>query len=238
MKKTMIPIITTIFIRQNETNPEIPAGIHHCIRTLAHHRFLAIDEAPVEFQRNLVDEGHTLYIPPDGEPPRMLWNIARALQTITPLPEWFATIEQDVAVSIQSFAAASAIAEAAPIAVGALALATQQFPHKDLPIFAPIPMPSPPGPPWDQLWKTRTLTFEATLWRTASFTQSDLFHAPPMDGADIVISARLRSAGYSLFHLLNIPARHYHYLSTRHFRQNRFHMKRKAPSTFQEPICF
>lgn len=224
----MIEILTAIFLPAGGPGETIPYGILRCLETLPHSRTLLIDQAPRDFTDNLAARGHTVIVPPAGAPPRMLWMIAQWLLSLRHPPATIATIEQDVAVFPDAFERAAELAAAAPAAVAALALTIHDLTDEDDVTPISIDATAKTASLSEQIAPTRMVTWQATFWATAALLRCNLFHAPPLDGSDIIVSARLRAQGYSLFRFTHIHANHFTRWSTQDFRENRFFRRMPA----------
>jgi hypothetical protein len=214
----VVPIVTTIFIRTEPDDVLACELIMEGIETLQQRRVLAIDGAPGEFTERARALGHRIWLATRGRAPRMLWNMAEIVIGMKPRPVWFATIEQDVAVSERSFFVGCEVAEGAPIAVGAFGLAFESVDEKPREVSGPAPDGSLANSKLQELRKARFIPWVAAFWRTEAFLKCDLFHCPPLDWSDMAVCQRLRRQGYSIFTLPKVPCRHYVFLSTRHFR--------------------
>lgn len=191
------------------------SAILELLEFIPQRRIIAVDVAPPDLLAHLEAAGHTLYIPGPGRPARMFWILTAALLTIRPRPTWFATIEQDTAVSPESLSRACAFADCAPIAVAAVGLATRDITLKPERLFPPQIDSCRSELEQQAIHSVRIITPQAALWRTAAFLAADPFHVPPFDHCDIVICARLRRLGYSIYQFDNLPAHHHKYLTAR-----------------------
>lgn len=211
----MIPILTTLCVTPDPDHIANVSSILQLLEFIPQRRTIVVDEAPPDLLVHLAHAGHTLYLPGPGRPPRMFWILAAALLQIRPRPPWFATIEQDTAVSPDALARACAFAESAPMAIAALGLATRDITQKPERLFPPHLDTCRSDLEQQAIHSARWITPQAALWRTSAFLAADPFHVPPFDMCDIVICARLRRLGFSIYQFDNLPAHHHTYLTTR-----------------------